>query len=98
MNLEPHLRALGIAPNSESDPLPPIDPRTIPRTEWPGYEGAALLFPDDIAIYLGGHDQTAEPLTVKEITAIENRLTLLYALAPDFQATYAAGAFRLQLT
>lgn len=95
MNLETHLRALGIAPLSEFDPHPPIDLRTIPRAEWPGYEAATLQLSDDIAAYLSARGE-AEPLTENEITAIENRLTLFYALAPGFQATHAAGAFRLQ--
>lgn len=95
-NLEPHLRALGIAPASESDSIPPVDLRTVPRDKWADYEAVALQLPNDITGYLTGRDFAAEPLTSTEIESIEDRLTAFYELAPRYQATFAAGAFRLQ--
>jgi hypothetical protein len=96
MNFEQSLRALGLAPPSESDPGPPFDPNTIPRAQWPAYVACPLQLPLDIARYLEGRDYKAEPLTRLEIDSIEDRLTALYHLPPDFQATHAAAAFRLQ--
>ena len=95
-NPEPDLRALGIAPVSESDPMPPVDLRTLDRATWSRHEAAPLQLPDDIARYLEGRDQKKEPLTPAEIVSIEDRLTAFYSLAPEYQATHAAGAFRLQ--
>lgn len=86
-------RALGIAPSTESDPMPPQDLRTVPKHLLPDYEAAPLILPPDVQTYLTGLDA---PMTAAEIESIEDRTAVFHSLTSPWVVTYQAGAFRLQ--
>lgn len=90
---EQSLRSLGVPPESESDPMPPVDLRTVPREQWEDYDCAPLVVPPDVARYLAGLDG---PMTTLERDGIEDRVAAFYGITPPWLVTFAAEQFRLQ--